>query len=245
MPKSPPLSREDAALKLWDVLGSLRVFEDGQVDKKGRFNYLKWQAAWRLFRENFPDSGCTFTLYTDADGNVCDVMYYKSGTTSVTCTVYAVIDENRFEMTHTYPILNHQNRDIKNPGAFDINTARMRAKVKTLALMGLGLHIYEGAEDDSSLSSETTSESASAGVKRVTNEAKPKPKKKKPAQEKSAVKSNVDGFVEEMIDLGVNIKKVNDYVLEERKCSLADLQVGDLMTLRDYINETIDSGYWS
>ena len=240
MPDSPQ-GRNEAANKLWQTLSSLHVFEDGQVEKKGRFNYLKWQAAWRLFREHFPDSGCTFTLYTDAENNVSDVMYYKSGSCAVTCTVYAEVDGHRFELTHTYPILNHQNRDIKNPGTFDINTARMRAKVKTLALMGLGLHIYEGAEDDSSLRPDS---SDSGSARPAKQDAKPK---KKATQAKSGAgkKAPVDEFVEEMIDLGVNIKKVNEYVQEERKCSLADLSVGDLMGLRDYINSSLESGYWS
>lgn len=239
MPQKSP----QGPVLLWQTLSSLRVFEDGQVDKKGRFNYLKWQAAWRLFREHFPDSGCTFETYTNSSGSVSDVMYYMDGSGSVTGTLWAVVDGNRVEITHSYPILNHQNKAIKSPNAFDINTSRMRCKVKCAALMGLGLHIYEGAEDDSSLLSNDTGDDPEV-VKEEKKQVR-KPKRQTLTPVTGEGQAAVDLFVDEMINLGVNIEKVQKYVKGERKLKLGELSPGDLMGLKDYVINTIDSGFWS
>jgi len=42
------------------------------------------------------------------------------------------------------PVLDHKNKAITNPNAFDINSARMRCLVKCLAMHGLGHYIYSG-----------------------------------------------------------------------------------------------------
>lgn len=45
-----------------------------------------------------------------------------------------------------YPVIDYDNRVIKNPNAFDINTALQRAKVKAFAQHGLGLYVFLGKD---------------------------------------------------------------------------------------------------
>ena len=49
------------------------------------------------------------------------------------------------------PVMDHRNKPIQNPDAFQVNTAIMRCLTKCLAMHGLGLYIYAGEdlpEDD-------------------------------------------------------------------------------------------------
>jgi hypothetical protein len=55
------------------------------------------------------------------------------------------------EMTCMLPVMDHRNKPIQNPDAFQVNTAIMRCLTKCLAMHGLGLYIYAGEdlpEDD-------------------------------------------------------------------------------------------------
>lgn len=48
---------------------------------------------------------------------------------------------------HYYPILDVKNKAVKNPTAFDINTAQMRGMTKLFSLMsGIGLRLYTGED---------------------------------------------------------------------------------------------------
>jgi len=44
------------------------------------------------------------------------------------------------------PCLDHANRPINGPNAFQVNTTRMRLLTKCLAMFGLGHHIYAGED---------------------------------------------------------------------------------------------------
>jgi hypothetical protein len=45
-----------------------------------------------------------------------------------------------------YPVIDYDNHVLKNPNAFDINTALQRAKVKAFAQHGLGLYVFLGKD---------------------------------------------------------------------------------------------------
>jgi hypothetical protein len=49
-------------------------------------------------------------------------------------------------MTCFLPVMDHRNKPITNPDAFQVNTAIMRCMTKGLALHGLGLYIYAGED---------------------------------------------------------------------------------------------------
>ena len=44
------------------------------------------------------------------------------------------------------PVMDHRNKAITNPDAFQVNTAIMRCMTKALSLHGLGLYIYAGED---------------------------------------------------------------------------------------------------
>jgi hypothetical protein len=49
-------------------------------------------------------------------------------------------------MTAQLPVLDYQNKAIKNPSAMDVNTAMQRCLAKAIALHGIGLYIYAGED---------------------------------------------------------------------------------------------------
>jgi len=49
-------------------------------------------------------------------------------------------------MTQVHPVLDHQNKAVTAPNAFQINTSIQRCLTKAIALHGLGLHLYAGED---------------------------------------------------------------------------------------------------
>ena len=49
-------------------------------------------------------------------------------------------------MTCQLPVMDHRNKAVPKPDAFQVNTAIMRCMAKALALHGLGLYIYSGED---------------------------------------------------------------------------------------------------
>ena len=49
-------------------------------------------------------------------------------------------------MTCQLPVMDHRNKAIPMPDAFQVNTAIMRCMTKALSLHGLGLYIYAGED---------------------------------------------------------------------------------------------------
>ena len=49
-------------------------------------------------------------------------------------------------MTQVHPVLNHQNKPIPTPNAFEINTSIQRCLAKAIALHGLGIHLFAGED---------------------------------------------------------------------------------------------------
>lgn len=60
----------------------------------------------------------------------------------VSCTVTAFSKP----ITMHLPVMDHRNKAISNPNAFDVNKNMMRCLVKAIACHGLGLYIYAGED---------------------------------------------------------------------------------------------------
>jgi len=60
----------------------------------------------------------------------------------VFCTVHAF----GVSRTAQLPVMDHRNKPIPNPDAFQVNTAMQRCLAKAIALHGLGLYIYAGED---------------------------------------------------------------------------------------------------
>jgi len=128
----------------WSVLSKIDVSE--HVEKKNNLTYLSWAWAWAMLKDKYPyatfekhwfDHECGRLPYaSDAEGNTF---------VSVTVTIED-IDGNREAMTEVMPVLNHANKSVKNPDAFQVNTSLQRALAKAIGLHGLGAYIYQGED---------------------------------------------------------------------------------------------------
>ena len=141
---------------IWDTFTSLEIgerdIETRTLTRKSRnpqtgqweespydLHYYKWSSAWREAMNHFPSATYEFETF-DRGGKLYDVMYYANETASVHCTV--TIEGVSRDMW--LPVMDYSNKAIPNPSARDISDAKMRCLVKTLAMFGLGMDLYEG-----------------------------------------------------------------------------------------------------
>lgn len=111
------------------------------IEKKGKFSYLSWTWAWTTLKRHCPEA--RFQKHTfEVMGREVPYMTDENGFAFVKVTVFT----NDDTQTEVFPVLNHSNRPIQNPNAFDVNTALQRCLVKAIAMLGLGLYIYAGED---------------------------------------------------------------------------------------------------
>ena len=109
---------------------------NAKIEKKGDLSYLSW--AWAVDQLLQRDPSATWD-YRWLDGQP----FCKIGDTAmVFCTVRAF----GVERTAQLPIMDHRNKPIPNPDAFQVNTAMQRCLAKAIALHGIGLYIYAGED---------------------------------------------------------------------------------------------------
>jgi hypothetical protein len=102
-----------------------------KIEKKNGLSYLSW--AWAVDQLMRADP--------NANWSYGDPMKWGD-TVMVFCTVGAF---GKY-MTAQLPVMDHRNKPIPNPDAFQVNTAMQRCLVKAIALHGLGLYIYAGED---------------------------------------------------------------------------------------------------
>ena len=123
------------AKEMWDTLSGIDVSK--HTEKEGKFTYLSWSWAWSEFSKHYPDCDYELSDRTFSDETMevyCKMEAFGGGA------------ERAVKRNMWLPVLNHQNKPIKNPTSFDVNTAKMRCLVKCLAMYGLGLYIYAGED---------------------------------------------------------------------------------------------------
>ena len=98
--------------------------------KHGGLSYLSWSYAWHLLVSKYPDS----TYYFG------EPMTLPDGTMMVKAGVE--VDHLTHEMM--LPVLDHRNKPIASPNAFDYNSAQMRCLVKCIAMHGVWIGLYLG-----------------------------------------------------------------------------------------------------
>lgn len=110
-------------------LAAINVNE--HTEKKNNLTYLSW--AWAVDQLMRADPSANWE-YNPVE---------KFGDTyMVFCSVTAFGKK----MTMQLPVMDHRNKAITNPDAFQINTAMQRCLVKAIAIHGLGLYIYAGED---------------------------------------------------------------------------------------------------
>lgn len=101
------------------------------VEKKSNLSYLSWVWAVDQLMRKDPQANWEFhepSQYGD--------------TLMVSCTVTAFGKP----ITMHLPVMDHRNKAIVNPDAFQVNKNMMRCLVKAIACHGLGLYIYAGED---------------------------------------------------------------------------------------------------
>lgn len=111
------------------------------VEKKNGLTYLSWAHAWAEALK--ADPAATFHVDTFQRADATTVPYMDINGTAMVWVRVTIFGK---EMTCFLPVMDHRNKPITNPDAFQINTAIMRCMTKALALHGLGLHIYAGED---------------------------------------------------------------------------------------------------
>ena len=111
-------------------LSSINV--NDYTEKKGKFTYLSWAFAVQELLKRYPE----------ATWETPEPTVYPDGTMMVWCKITV----ETVTRTAYLPVLDHNNKPIPNPNAFQVNTAMQRCLAKAISLMGLGLYIYAGED---------------------------------------------------------------------------------------------------
>ena len=113
------------------------------LDTKGGFKYLKWSVAFRILLQNYPKSHWRVLKQDEIDIGV-DLSIVKGSIVATEITVVGT--DETVTRTEFLPVLNYKNSIMVDPSTMDINSSIKRCYVKTLAHLGLGMGVYEGAD---------------------------------------------------------------------------------------------------
>lgn len=112
----------------FDKLSAIDVNE--HTESKGKYTYLSWTWAWATLVEN-TETAC----YVWQEDKI-----FSDGSMEVSC----VLTVNGQSLPMWLAVMDNRNQAITNPTSTDINKARMRCLVKSMAMFGLGHYIYAG-----------------------------------------------------------------------------------------------------
>ena len=115
-----------------------RVDVTQHIEKKGNFSYLSWAYAVRELKRRHP--GATWTVHEYGEGRFPYVKTECGFFVKVTVTIDGI------DATQVHPVLDHQNKAINAPNAFQINTSIQRCLAKAIALHGRGIHLDAGED---------------------------------------------------------------------------------------------------
>jgi hypothetical protein len=114
----------------------LAINVNDHIEKKNGLNYLSWAFAWQEAIKS--DEKATFDVKMFGNEPYCKI--------GNTCMVWVTVTLFGKALTCQLPVMNHMNKAIENPNAFDVNKAIMRCLAKAVALHGVGLYIYTGED---------------------------------------------------------------------------------------------------
>lgn len=130
---------QSSAISLEHRLLKLNVNE--HTERKQNLTYLSWAWAWAEALRADPAASFRVHTFSTAQDGVSPVMQIND-----TGMVWVDVTLNGRTRTGFLPVMDHRNKPISEPDAFQVNTAIMRCMTKTLALFGLGLYIYAGED---------------------------------------------------------------------------------------------------
>jgi hypothetical protein len=148
-----------------------------KTEKKNGLTYLSW--AWAVDQLMRRDPLASWVFNEPARWGE---------TVMVSCTVTAFGKP----MTAHLPVMDHRNKAIPAPDAFQVNVAMQRCLTKAIALHGLGLYIYAGEDlPDGEAAAGITPETA-AKINTMSDRVAGCAEKIKSALEKKGVSSIAD-----------------------------------------------------
>lgn len=119
----------------------LKLNVNEHTERKQNLTYLSWAWAWAEALRADPAASFRVHTFTTAQDGSSPVMQIND-----TGMVWVDVTLNGRTRTGFLPVMDHRNKPISEPDAFQVNTAIMRCMTKTLALFGLGLYIYAGED---------------------------------------------------------------------------------------------------
>jgi hypothetical protein len=115
---------------------------------KNNLTYIPWSRAWASAMNAFGDHlSIRWHGMTDKDGVTLDHIQYADGTATVCCSAWFG-GEKYAECS--LAVMDYRNAAVENPSAVDFQNTRQRCQTKLLAMLGLGLYLWEnnGEWDD-------------------------------------------------------------------------------------------------
>ena len=125
-----------SSTKMNSVHELLKLNVKEHTEKKNGLSYLSWAWAWTEALKADSNASFEVTLFN----GVPFMEINGTGMVWVTVTMFGK------PMTCFLPIMDHRNKPIQQPDAFQVNTSLMRCMTKALALHGIGLYIYAGED---------------------------------------------------------------------------------------------------
>ena len=123
----------------WEILSAVDVGD--KIEKKNGLSYLSWAWAWGVLKQHFPYAG--FTKHTAPNG----MPYFVDGQGYAFVKVTVALHyDGSTDITEMLPVLDHRNKPIQGPNAFEVNNALQRCLAKAIAYHGLGHYIYAGED---------------------------------------------------------------------------------------------------
>lgn len=123
----------------WEILSRIDVSD--KIEKKNGLSYLSWAWAWGVLKEHYP-----YAWFRKHEGqNGFPYFMDMQGYAFVRVTV-GLDRTGDHEVTESLPVLDHRNKPIQGPNAFEVNNALQRCLAKAIAYHGLGHYIYAGED---------------------------------------------------------------------------------------------------
>ena len=142
----------------------LKVNVSKFTEKKQGLTYLSWSHAWAHALR--ADPAANFHVHTFEGKPYMNV--------NGTGMVWVGVTMGGITRTCWLPIMDHRNKVMADPDAFQVNTAIMRCLTKCLGMFGLGLNIYAGEDLPLEFDDEEKAEKPKAEKKEEPKAEKPK-----------------------------------------------------------------------
>lgn len=171
------MSEVPSRSEVWQTFRGINLTPYHQ--SKNNLTYIPWSRAWASAMDAFGDHlSIKWHGMTDKDGVTLDHIRYADGTATVCCSAWFG-GEKYAECS--LAVMDYRNAAVENPSAVDFQNTRQRCQTKLLAMLGLGLYLWEnnGEWDDA-----MTKYGATETPKKA--KAKAKKKAKAPAPEESS-----------------------------------------------------------